>query len=240
VRGNRLTRNLRQSLRTGVEYFDRVLVIRKGQLVSLHGEPSLSFSHLLCVRAILPEPEGLNSDCIFIDGGNMFDSYAIDHYATILGLDHRKVHERIHLSRAFTHHQVDSLVTRLRNGIDRYNTKFTVVSDITQLYCDPDVKNAKESINLFAKGVRLLRAIAEQTETIILTTTLQSRNREMENILLRAAHAPARIEGSQVTLEGRCDYAEPEPATWASGLLAVDDGSLSSRNQRSNRKIAAR
>lgn len=240
VRGSRIMRNLRPSLTTGVEYFDRVLILRKGQLVSLHGEPSNSFSLLLCVRATLPEPDGLDSDCIFIDGGNMLDSYAINHYAENLGLDQRKIHERIHLSRAFTHHQVDSVITQLRNEIDRYDAKLTVVSDMTILYCDPDVKDGKESLNLFTKGVRLLRDVAEQTETIILTTILQSRNRRMENMLLRAAHASARIEGSKVSLEGRFNSAESEPATWANGLRPVDDGNPDSRNTRLSRTISTR
>src|SRR2546425_1328325 len=240
VRCSRLMRNLRPSLTTGVEYFDRVLVLRKGQLVSLHGEPSNSFSLLLCVRATLPEPDGLDSDCIFIDSGNMLDSYAIDHYAEILDLDQRKMHERIHLSRAFTHHQMDSLITRLRNGIDLYDATLTVVSDMTLLYCDPDVKDRKESLNLFTKGVRLLRDVAEQTETIILTTILQSRNRRMENMLIRAAHASARIQGSKVSLEGGFNGAESEPEAWASGLRPVDDGNPGSPNTRLSRRISAR
>ncbi len=215
-------------------------MLRRGQLVSLQGESSQGFSLLLCVRATLPKPKGLDSDSIFIDGGNVFDSYTIDHNATSLCLDPRTVHERIHLSRAFTHHQVDSLITRLRSGIDSYHAKLVIVSDMTQLYCDPDVKDAKESINLFAKGVRLLRDLAEQTETLILTTILQPRNKRMESMIFRIAHSSARIDGSQLTLEGRFYAAESESEACESNLLLADDGSLCSRNQRERRRFSDR
>src|SRR5947199_10803049 len=118
-RGSTLLRDVRSDLPSGIELLDQILVLRFGQLVTLHGEASNGLSHLLCIRAVYPLPPGLDSDVVFVDGGNVFDVYTVSRHAFSLGLDQEKTKLRIHLSRAFTHHQLSGFITEgLAGAID--------------------------------------------------------------------------------------------------------------------------
>ncbi len=194
-RGSALPHDSQPSISTGIERLDRTLILKLGQLVSLQGETSQGLSHLLCVRATLPQPLGADSDTIFLDGSNLFDTYTISQHAASLGLDPRKIQERIHLSRAFTYHQLSSLITeKLPRAIDQHDAGLAIIPDITQLYCDPDIRDNKEALDLFTKNLRFLCSLAEKKNTLIVTTNLQSRDCRMDDALLRSAHVSARLE----------------------------------------------
>jgi hypothetical protein len=191
-RGSTLLRDVRSDLPSGIELLDETLVLRFGQLVTLQGEASNSLSHLLCVRAIYPLPPGLDSNVVFVDGGNVFDTYTVSQHAFSLRLDQEKTKLRIHLSRAFTHHQLSGFITeKLARAIDESDARLAVVSDITALYCDPDVKEKREALDLFSKDIRSLAALAENRNMIIVVTNLQSRNKTMDDVLARTAHVSA-------------------------------------------------
>jgi hypothetical protein len=192
-RGSILLRDVESNL-SGVGLLDETLALRFGELVSLQGEASNALSHLFCVRAINPLPPGLDSDVVFVDGGNVFDSYTVSRHAFNLGLDQERTKLRIHLSRAFTHHQLSSLITdELARAIGACDARLAIVSDITALYCDPDVKEKKEAFDLFSKDIRSLATLAEQRNMIIVVTNLQSRSKPMDDVLARTAHVSATL-----------------------------------------------
>ncbi len=193
-RGSALPRDTEPHITTGIESFDKTLILKQGQFAALQGDPSHALSLLLCVRATLPAPQGLDSDVVFIDGGNLFDTYIVSQHAINLGLNCERVHERIHLSRAFTHHQVHSLIVdKLPSALDQYNAKLAVVSDITALFCDPDVRDKREALDLFKKSLRFLGNIAENRNMLVLATNLKARNKTMDNALIRSAHVSAKL-----------------------------------------------
>ncbi len=203
-KGSALVRDTGSDLISGIEQLDEALVLRFGQLVSLQGEASNVLSHLFCVRAIYPLPPGLDSDVVFVDGGNIFDSYAVSQHAFSLGLDEERTKVRVHLSRAFTHHQLSSFITeKLAPAIDRCEARLAVVSDITALYCDPDVREKREAYDLFCRDVRFLARLAEQQSLIVIITNLQSRSKTMDAALERTAHVSARLydRGSHTQVE---------------------------------------
>jgi hypothetical protein len=194
-RGSTLLRGIRSDLPSGIDLLDETLVLRFGQLVTLQGEASNSLSHLLCVRAIYPLPPGLDSDVVFVDGGNVFDAYTVSRHAFSLRLDQERTKLRMHLSRAFTHHQLSGFLTeRLAPAIDECDARLAIVSDITALYCDPDVKEKKEAFDLFSKDIRSLATLAEQRKMIIVVTNLQSRSKAMDDVLARTAHVSAILQ----------------------------------------------
>lgn len=191
-RGSSLPRDFQPSITTGIETIDKALVLKQGQFTFLQGEPSHQLSLLLCVRSTLPPPVGIDSDVVFIDAGNLFDSYKISDNAILHGQDGHEVHERIHLSRAFTHHQVYNLIMeKLEPELDHYSAKLAVVSDITALFCDPDVREKKEAMDIFRRSVRFLSDTAEQKNAIIIATNLHSRSKTMDDFLLQTAHISA-------------------------------------------------
>jgi hypothetical protein len=184
-------------LTSGRETLDSVLCLNFGQFVAIQGKPAHALSTLLCVRATLPRPLGPDSDVVFVDGGNNFDPYAISDNSVEQGLDVEKVLERLHVSRAFTHHQLACLITdKLPHAIRKFKAKLVVVSDITQLYCDPDVRedDKEDALRIFVKAARTLRALARQQQCLITATNLESRSSLMERILMHASHVSVRIE----------------------------------------------
>ena len=181
----------------GVEELDRILGLRCGEFVALQGRPAFDLSFLLCVKSILPQPLGLDTQVIFVDGGNVFDPYAVSEHAIEHELNPEMVLERIHISRAFTYHQLASLlIEKLPTALDAYAAKLVIVLDMAQLYCDPDIRgdDEQDALQIFLKTVRFLRALAERKHVLILATTLQSRNFRMDNLLLRSAHVSAKLE----------------------------------------------
>jgi Rad51 len=193
-RGSRLPRGIKPDLTTEIDSLDKTLALRFGELVSLQGEESNALSLLLCVRAINPLPPGLDSDVVFVDGGNVFDAYTVSLHAFRLGLDPEEANLRIHLSRAFTHHQLSNLINeKLSSAIDQYDARLAIVPDITALYCDPDVKEKREAFDLFSSDIHSLATLAEQRNVLIIVTNLKSRNKAMDNALDRTAHVSATL-----------------------------------------------
>jgi Rad51 len=190
-----LSTNFQPDLTTGIEAIDRILVLKKGQLVYLQGESANALSLLFCVRALLPAPIGLDKDVVFIDAGNLFDTYTLSQHAISLGLETGKIQGRIHLSRAFTHHQIFKLIMgKLPSALEEYNAGLAVVSDITALFCDPDVRDKKESLDIFRKSIRFIAETAENHNLIIIVTNLKIRNKSMEGTLNTTAHVSASVK----------------------------------------------
>jgi hypothetical protein len=186
---------------TGIGQIDRAIKLQLGQFVVLHGRTVKELTPLICVRTTLPETEGLDSDVIFLDGANMFDAYAIANCATHYQLNPERTLARIHLSRAFTHHQFSTLINeRLPHAISLFRAKLVVISDITALYCDPDVttQNKQESLDVFKRDVRTLTAIAEKNRTLIIATSPQLRNSQMNTILLRTVPVSIKLNGHNI------------------------------------------
>ena len=194
-RGSALLRDARSDLTSGLQLLDQTLVLQFGQLVALQGEPSNALSHLFCVRAVYPLPPGLDSDVVFVDGGNVFNAYSVSQHASGLGMDQETTKKRIHLSRAFTHHQLSGFINeKLERAIKESEAKLAVVSDMTALYCDPDVKEKKEALDLFRKDVRCLANLAEQLKMIIIVSNLQPRSKAMDSALKGKAHVSATLK----------------------------------------------
>ncbi|TMI19328.1 hypothetical protein E6H32_02565 [Candidatus Bathyarchaeota archaeon] len=89
---------------------------------------------------------------------------------------------------------MSSLITdELAQAIDQCDARLAIVSDITALYCDPDVKEKREAFDLFSRNIRSLAILAEQRNMIIVVTNLQSRSKAMDDVLARTAHVSAAL-----------------------------------------------
>lgn len=188
---------LQADLTSGTEAIDEILRLNFGQFVTFQGKTAHALSMLLCVRATLPQPLGPDCDAVFVDGGNLFDPYYISDRSVEHGLDTEKVLERLHVSRAFTHHQLACLITdKLPPAIKKFKAKLIVVAGITQLYCDPDIQgeDKEDALRIFAKTAKRLASLARQQKCLIIATNLESRNTLMDHILTQAAHVAAIIE----------------------------------------------
>lgn len=163
------------SLTFGDEALDRFVEgPHLGDVLFMYGSwQCLAVSELLCVRAQLePNKGGLGSRAVFIDGGNTFDPYLIAEYAGRFSLDRDAALDSILVSRAFTCHQLTSLITRtLWQAVRERGARLAVVSDMIDLYREPDVQRPhtlnlfKTALNSLATTTKMERAIAVATHT---------------------------------------------------------------------------
>ena len=176
-----------------------------GDFGVLQDSPScLSLSLLLCVRCqVPPERGGLGSPAVFIDGGNSFNPYEVSDVARRHGLDPKAVLERVIISRAFTAHQLTSLIIDgLSYAIDKYAAKLALISDITGPYLDADVPE-KEARDVFSKLTLFLSRLSAERKAIIVAVHFTRRNsaRDLffESTLLGRANVLVRTGGNNFT-----------------------------------------
>ncbi len=142
-----------------------------GDFAILQGSSVLSLASLLCVKAQLPmQLGGLQSNVVFIDGGNTFRLYQIAQFAQIHHLNPKRVLDNIFISRAFTAYQTAALIKdQLQDAIKRYSAKLVIVSDIAGFFLDKDVAEY-EAQRIFTQVTTYLSNLARETQTIILAT----------------------------------------------------------------------
>jgi hypothetical protein len=140
----------------------------------IYGLPSvLTLSLLLAVRAQLPyQLGGLESSAVFIDGGNTFRLYKVSQLARLHHLRPRNVLQRIFISRAFTAHQMTSIILdKLEESVTKYDAKLVIISDFQELYLDKDIP-PEESREVFSQVTAYLSKLAEEKSVILLATCL--------------------------------------------------------------------
>lgn len=156
----------------GVKVLDELFPgFEAGDFAVLHGDAVSSMLFLLAVRCQLPVYEGgLDSVVVFVDGGNSFRLYEVSEMAQPCGLDPAKVLQQVFISRAFTAHQMTSIVMeKLEEIVAKYDAKLVLVSDIAGLYLDRDVP-AGEAKEVFIQVVDSLAKLAEKRRLIIVAT----------------------------------------------------------------------
>ncbi|MEM4733355.1 MAG: hypothetical protein QXD70_02375, partial [Candidatus Bathyarchaeia archaeon] len=166
-----------------------------GDFALIHGShAATSLASLLCVRAQLPmQLGGLQSNVVFIDGGNTFPLYQIAQLARIHQLDPRQALERIYISRAFTAHQMTTLILeKLEEAISRYNAKLAIISDIAAPFLDKDIPE-EEARETFSQVAAYLANFSRKNETILITTYPPHQQTRRNSYLHAIAHSRANI-----------------------------------------------
>ena len=142
-----------------------------GDFAVLQGSSTSSLASLLCVKAQLPvQFGGLQSNVVFIDGGNSFRLYQIAQFAQIHHLSHKKVLDNIFISRAFTAYQAAALITQqLKETIQKYNAKLVIISDIAGFFLDKDIPEV-EAQRIFSHAATYLSNFARENKIIVIAT----------------------------------------------------------------------
>jgi hypothetical protein len=157
-----------------------------GDFVVLHGSYAVqSLTSLLCVRAQLPyQLGGLESNVLFVDGGNSFRLYEVSNIAQLHELEPKKVLERIFVSRAFTAYQLTSTIfDRLQDAVGKYDSRLVVLSDLARLYLDKDVSK-REAKDVFSQLTAFIRDFAQENRVIAIVT-YPSNSRSKRNMFFR-------------------------------------------------------
>ncbi len=109
--------------------------IQKGKVLFIKGTQSRKhILELFCLRSIIQ----YQNYCIFVDAGNSFDPYLISKLATMSKENPREILNKIIISRAFTCHQLASLIEETENIVNTFPTNFIAIADILHLFTDPE------------------------------------------------------------------------------------------------------
>jgi len=140
-----------------------------GDFAVLYGAPTiLPLSSLLTVRAQLPfQLGGLETNVVFVDGGNTFRLYDVSHIAQIHQLAPKHVLERIFISRAFTAYQMTTIILeKLKETIEKINSKLVIISDIAGVYLDKDIPK-REARDIFNQLTLYISKFAEENQSTV-------------------------------------------------------------------------
>ena len=133
---------------------------------------------------------------LYVDGANAFDPYVLSRLARDAGQSPKAILQRLHLSRAFTCHQLETLIVeRLPSAVVRYRPGLVVVSGWSHLFHDENVP-AREAFRLLQNTGRRLRSLAEDGYPILATHSEEPatpRLRPLGEILARAATSVVRL-----------------------------------------------
>jgi len=156
-----------------------------GAFAVLQGSSSIySLASLLCVRAQLPtQIGGLQSNVIFVEGGNTFRLYQIAQLSRMHQLNPKQILDNIYISRAFTAYQETQLIThQLKEAIKKYNAKIVIVSDIAGFFLDKDIPE-DEAQRIYSQVTTYLSNFARENQTIVIATYPQHPNTARNNCL---------------------------------------------------------
>lgn len=153
--------------------------------------PVLDLGTTLAGRTILA-----GHTVLYVDGANAFDPYTLSRLAREAGRPPREILDRLRLSRAFTCHQLATLLAeRLPAAIERFRPGLVVISGWSHLFHDEHVP-AREAFRLLEESARRIRALAGAGQPILAThpaTPATPRLPTLDRILARAADAVVRL-----------------------------------------------
>jgi len=120
---------------------------------------------LLTVRAVM---EG--ADVVFVDGGNSVDPHGMVALGKRVGLTRAEILPRVHVARAFTCHQMATLILdSLDRKLEETGAGLVVLSCLPELYLDEDVE-LREAHQLFMRSIRAVRRTVDSRDAIGLVT----------------------------------------------------------------------
>lgn len=168
-------------LSSGIRKLDKLIgFIAKGNVVFIKGSKSRKhILELFCLRSITQ----YQNYCIFIDGGNSFDPYLLTQICTASRHNPKEVLHRVIISRAFTCHQLASLINEAGKIIDAYPSNLVAVSDILHLFTSKESDmDIRETDFILPEIIKSLNNMAKQNDTII-TVTSDTNNKWLDRMV---------------------------------------------------------
>ncbi len=194
---NNLQKNLRNNLiktvlkpdivvESGIKKLDDMICgFKAGKITFIEGNSSLihDIPNRICVNTY----KTFSEDSIYIDGGMQVDPYKITRYSKRMEIDPKKMLKHIHISRAFTVHQMSTLIyDMLEPIIKRYNPKTLVICKYPLLYLDSDVEK-KEAQILLRNNISHIKKLTKKYNLITILTNpdanLVSNTRNVTSII---------------------------------------------------------
>lgn len=158
----------RQALTTSVPTLDRLLgTFETGKVTLIDSGSDFVFhlTTLLCVRAVM---EG--GSVVFVDGGNSVDPHGMVALGKRAGLTREEILPKVHVARAFTCHQMTTLLLdMLDKKLEETGADLAVLACLPEMYLDEDV-DVGEAHALFQRSVRAARQAIANRDVVGLVT----------------------------------------------------------------------
>lgn len=158
----------RRVLTTSVPTLDRLLGSFEAGKVTLIDSGSDFVFHLttlLCVRAVM---EG--GSVVFVDGGNSVDPHGMVALGKRAGLTREEILPKVHVARAFTCHQMTTLLLdMLDKKLEETGADLAVLACLPEMYLDEDVDGG-EAHALFQRSLRAARQTIADRDVVGLVT----------------------------------------------------------------------
>ncbi|HEY4485280.1 MAG TPA: hypothetical protein VI702_03000 [Nitrospiria bacterium] len=135
----------------------------KGQVIAFFGHRGLlALGHYLMAWRLLQD-----ESIILVDGANIIDLPLILRFARGFNRNRRELLNRIHLSRAFTLHQLEACISeRLEEALKKYSSRLCFVSGFLDAFYNEEVP-FREAARILDKTAKKLRALADQGHRVI-------------------------------------------------------------------------
>jgi len=135
----------------------------RGRLILFRGHRGLfPLGHYLMAWRLIQE-----ESVIFVDGANFFDLPLITRLGRRLKKDARRLLERIQISRAFTVHLLEAVISeRLEGALKKYNSRLCLISGLLDTFSDEEVP-LWEAVRILGRVMERLRFLADQGHRVI-------------------------------------------------------------------------
>jgi len=159
----------------------------------------------LCAASVL----SFGRDAVFVDGWNSFNPYALSIIAKSASATPKEVMSRVHVARAFTEYQMETLVSGLRDAIEQWNPAVLVISYLPSLFSSSDGRK------LFEPLLECLKSLTASSGVITVITSfggswygdrLLARNADR---IIRIEHPKKKI--TRITCDGNAVEYMPVP-----------------------------
>lgn len=167
-------------------------------IVLAYGKPADSLTYLGLHMAFTGIAR--NKPVVFLDGANSFDPFLISKIARKAGLVPGELLDRIHISRAFTCHQMEALVVeRLANALRAFNTNVAIISGLLDTFYDQDVSSGEAYALLKSTTAAFVRIAGRGARILIVCPDthlpLESRQKRFVNHLKKISNKVLKSEG---------------------------------------------
>ena len=185
----------RPALTTSVPTLDRILGPFDAGKVTLIDSSSDFVFHLTTLLAVRAVMEG--HEVVFLDGGNSVDPHGMVALGKRAGLAREDVLPRVHVARAFTCHQMTTLILdMLDRKIEETGAGLVVLACLPTMYLDEDVE-LREAHQLFQRSMRAARQTIADREVVGLVTNAGlaklNRRRSIRRQLYESADRVVRV-----------------------------------------------
>lgn len=173
----------------------------QGGLILLYGDQAVLTYALQAIASLLAKGEHV----VFIDSANAFNPFLIAEIATHLNKRPEELLDRLHISRTFTVHQLEALITeRIRAALNTYASRTLIASGFLHNLYDEDVA-LREAWRIFRKAVAHLRALADAGILVLVicptpSARLPDRDRLLDALIAEADRV-IKLDASTLFLE---------------------------------------